>query len=187
MSDFKKLLGLGEGSLSNTLQASPKVAAAYDLYFNGDRAGAEERFQRLLRDNPRDAEALAGLAIIVAEATGRYVSATKMAAESVRLAPQQPSGYYALAYVHLLGSKLEQGYRYLMKAKKLAPHDPRLQAGYALYEKERPPVVADLAPEHPVNVVLGQARSFGRTARQKAMLGVLVLESIILTSRILMY
>ncbi len=187
MSDFKKLLGLGEGSLRQTLQTNPKAAAAYELYFQGDRAGAEERFQRLLRENPRDADALAGLAIIVAESTGRYVSATKMAAEAVRLAPQKPGGYFALAYVHLLGSKLEQGYRYLMKAKKLAPDNPLLEAGYALYEKERPPVIADLASNHPLNVALGQVRAFGRTARQKAMIGVLILESIILTSRLLMH
>lgn len=187
MNDFRKLLGLGDRSLGKTLQASPKVTGAYDLYFAGDRPGAEERFQRLLRENPRDADALAGLAICVAETTGRYVSATKMAAESVRLAPEQPGGYYALAYIHLLGSKLEQGYRYLMKAKKLAPDDPRLQAGYALYDKERPPVIADLPPVHPVNVLLGQARAFGRTARQKAMLGVLVLESLVLTSRLIFH
>ncbi len=187
MSDFRKLLGLGERSIGRTLQTSPKISAAFDLYFSGDRKAAEERFQRILRDNPRDADALSGLAICVAESTGRYVSATKMAAEAVRLAPDRPGGYYALAYVHLLGSKLEQGYRYLMKAKKLAPDDPRLEQGYALYDKERPPVIEDLEPAHPINVLLGQLRTFGRTARQKAMLGVLVVEAGILTSRLLVH
>lgn len=185
MSELKQLLNLGDRSIGKTLQASPKVAAAYELLFQGDRVAAEQRFQRILRDNPREADALSGLAICVAESTGRYVSATKLAAEAVRLAPEQPGGYYALAYIHLLGSKLEQGYRYLMKAKKLAPSDPRLEVGYALYDKERPPVVSDLQAAHPLNVVLGQARSFGRTARQKVMIGVVLLESLILASRLL--
>ncbi len=84
-----------------------------------------------------------------------------------------------------MGSRLEQGYRYLMKAKKLAPRDPRLKSGFELFERERPPVVEDLAPEHLVNVILGQARSFGRSAFHKAMLAVLLLESVFLTGSLL--
>ena len=67
--------------------------------------------------------------------------------------------YYALGTIHLMGSKLEQGYRYLMKAKHLAPHDPRLQVGFALFDQGRPPVIADLSRDHPVNQVLGRARA----------------------------
>ncbi len=176
MNDFRQLLGLGNQPLCTGMDASPKVCAAYAMLMDGDRTGAEHRFQRILREEPKDADALAGLAVCVAESTGRYVSATKLASEAVRLAPQSPAGYYALAYIHLLGSRLEQGYRYLMKAKKLAPGDPRLKSGFELFERERPPVVEDLAPEHLVNVILGQARSFGRTAIHKAMLAVLLLE-----------
>jgi len=163
------------------MDASPVVCAAYDLLFDGDRDGAEQRFQRILRDNPRDADAMAGLAICVAEATGRFVSATKLASEAVRIAPQSPSGYYALAYIHLLGSRLEQGYRYLLKAEKLAPRDPRLESGFALFDKERPPVISDLNRDHPMNLALAGARTFMRTSMHRTLVGVLILESVYLT------
>lgn len=181
MSDFHRLLGLSKQSSCTGMDASPVVCAAYGLLFAGDRDGAELRFQRILRDNARDADAMAGLAICVADATGRFVSATKLASESVRLAPQSPSGYYALAYIHLLGSRLEQGYRYLVKAEKLAPSDPRLKSGYALFDKERPPVISDLSRSNPVNVVLAGARTFMRTSMHRTLVGVLVLESVYLT------
>jgi len=134
-----------------------------------------------LRDNPRDADAMAGLAICVAEATGRFVSATKLASEAVRIAPQSPSGYYALAYIHLLGSRLEQGYRYLLKAEKLAPRDPRLESGFAPFDKERPPVISDLNRDHPMNLALAGARTFMRTSMHRTLVGVLILESVYLT------
>jgi tetratricopeptide (TPR) repeat protein len=185
MSDFKQLLGLGNKSNCTGMDASPTVLAAYKLLFDGDRSGAEQRFQRILRDNPRDADALGGLAVCVAEGTGRFVSATKLATEAVRLNPESPAGYYALAYIHLLGSRLEQGYRYLLKAKKLAPRDPRLESGFALYEKERPPVVSDLGRSHPVNVVLTGARSFMQTSMHRTLVGCLVLESVFLTGSLL--
>ncbi len=185
MSEFHQLLGLGKQSNCTGMDASPVVCAAYGLLFEGDRGGAEKRFQRILIDNPRDADAMAGLSICVAEATGRFVSATKLASEAVRLAPQSPAGYYALAYIHLLGSRLEQGYRYLLKAKKLAPGDPRLESGFALFDKERPPVIMDLQRNHPVNVVLASARTFLRSSMHRTLVGVLVLESVYLTGSLL--
>jgi len=185
MSDFKQLLGLGNKSKCTGLDAAPTVVAAYRLLFDGDRTGAEQRFQRILRDTPKDADALAGLAVCVAEGTGRFVSATKLATEAVRLNPHSPAGYYALAYIHLLGSRLEQGYRYLLKAKKLAPRDPRLETGFALFEKERPPVICDLDRSHPVNVVLTGARAFLRTSMHRTLVGCLVLESVYLTGSLL--
>ncbi len=185
MSEFSQLLGLGNKPNCTGMDASPTVIAAYGLLFDGDRSGAEQRFQRILRDTPRDADALAGLAVCVAEGTGRFVSATKLATEAVRLNPQSPAGYYALAYIHLMGSRLEQGYRYLMKAKKLAPRDPRLESGFDLFDRERPPVVSDLSRSHPLNVVLTGARRFMRTSMHRTLVGCLFLESVYLTGSLL--
>ncbi len=124
---------------------------------------------------------MAGMAICVVESTGRFVSATKLATEAVRLEPESPAGYYALAYIHLMGSRLEQGYRYLLKAQKLAPKDPRLESGFALFDKERPPVLSDLDRHHPVNLVLAGARTFMRSSMHRTLVGVLFLESVFLT------
>lgn len=159
MNELRRLLGDNTNSLCRGLSTDPSTRLAYHHLLNGDRIGAEHRFQRILKDNPQDPEALAGMAICVAENTGRFVSATKLASEAVRVAPKSPAGYYALGTIHLMGSRLDQGYRYLMKAKHLAPHDPRLQKGFAMFDEGRPPVISDLSRSHPLNRVLGRARA----------------------------
>ena len=158
MNELRKLLGGNNRSLYLGLSVDPSTRLAYHHLLNGDLEGSEKRFRRILRDNPQDPEALGGLAICVAESTGRFVSATKLASEAVRLAPKAAAGYYALGTIHLMGSKLEQGYRYLMKAKHLAPQDPRIQMGFALFNQGRPPVISDLSRAHPLNRVAAKVR-----------------------------
>jgi len=150
----------------------------------GDGESASVRFQKLLEDDPKDHESLAGLAICIAESAGRYVSATKLAQQSVRLAPKSAAGYFALAYIHLLGSRLEQGYRYLMKARKLAPEDPRVMSALVMYKKEMP-VVSDLPADNPVNVFLGGMRSFLSTPLHKVMAMTVVAEGAYLAGSLL--
>lgn len=159
MSEISQLLGDRNQSLCKGISADPSVRMAYHHLLNGDLEGAEKRFQRILGDNAEDPEALAGLAICIAQGSSRFVSATKLANRAVRLAPKSPAGYYALGIIHLLGSKLEQGYRYLMKAKHLAPKDPRVDAGFELFDQGRDPVISDLSREHPLNRALGRVRS----------------------------
>ena len=159
MCELRRLLGENTRSICNKMSGDPSTRLAYHHLMNGDLAGAEERFQIILRDNPQDPEALAGMAITVAQNSGRFVSATRLATEAVRVAPKSAAGYYALGTIHLMGSKLEQGYRYLMKAKHLAPHDPRLEAGFALFDQGRAPVISDLSRNHPLNRTLGRARA----------------------------
>jgi hypothetical protein len=169
MSELSHLLEFRGGTFTVDMFASPAVQAAYRVMLEGDIVEAETRFRRLIDENPRDHEALAGLAVCTAEDGGRFLTAEKLAQQSVRLAPKSAAGYIALGYIHLRGSRLEEGYRYLMKAKHLAPRDPRLSAGFALYDRERPPVIADLSRLHPVNKVLGGVRTGLRSPAQRAM------------------
>lgn len=158
MSGFSQLMGPERRSLCNGISECPSVRMAYRLLFDDDPAEAKVRFQRILDDDKNNPDALAGLAICLAEEAGRFVSATKLAMQSVRVAPKSPAGYYALSYIHLLGSKIEPGFRYLMKAQRLAPKDPRVALGMAQYEQEKPPVIADLPREHILNKALGKSR-----------------------------
>jgi tetratricopeptide (TPR) repeat protein len=169
MSELSHLLEFRGGNFTVEMFASPAVQAAYRVMLEGDHAEAETRFRRIIDDNPRDHEALAGLAVCTAEDGGRFLTAEKLAQQSVRLAPKSAAGYIALGYIYLRGSRLDEGYRYLMKAKHLAPRDPRLSAGFALYDRERPPVIADLSRLHPVNRALGGVRAGLRSPAQRAM------------------
>jgi len=185
MSDFRTLMGQDSQSICKGMEASPTIRMAYTLLFEGNPADAEVRFQRILTDDPDNADAMAGLAICMADQTGRYITPTKLAKKAVKTGSKSPSGYFALAYLHLKRSRLEEGYRYLMQAKRLAPSDPRVAVNLELYDRERPPVIADLSRLHPLNRFLGDARTFLRTSRHRAMALVLVAEGLVLTGRLI--
>jgi len=185
MSDLKHLLEFNNGQFNSDMFASPSVCNAYKVLLDGDHRSAEQRFRRILQDNSMDHEAIAGLAVCVAEDGGKFVTAEKLAQKSIRIARRSAAGYIALGYINLKGARLEEGYRYLMKAKHLAPQDPRLEQGFALYDQERPPVVADLSRQHPLNRALGGARSYLRSPTHKLMVLSLVLSGLYLTSSIL--
>ena len=169
MSGISQMLKKDRRSICKGISSCPSVRMAYALLFDGNVDDARIRFQRIVDDDKNNPDALAGLAICLAEDSGRFVSATKLAMLSVRVAPKSPAGYYALAYIHLLGSKLEAGYRYLLKAQKLAPEDPRVAMGLNQFENEQPPVISDLPREHFLNKALGKSRNFLRKGFSRTM------------------
>ncbi|HPF69120.1 MAG TPA: hypothetical protein PLQ13_00500 [Candidatus Krumholzibacteria bacterium] len=181
MSEIRELLNIGGGQFVSRMETSPGVKAAYRLLFEGQVDEAEARFRRLVAENGKDAEALAGLAICVAEEGGRFVTAEKLAQMAVRIAKRSPAGYLALGFINMRASRIEEGYGYLMKAQNLAPEDPRLKAGLVWYQQERPPVIVDLAREHPVNKALGAARDFLDSPAKRAAAAIAVGVGISLT------
>lgn len=181
MSDLKHLLEFRNGQFPKDMFASPSVCAAYKLLLDGDHEAAAARFRRILQDNSLDHEAIAGLAVCVAEDGGKFVTAEELARKAIRINSKSAAGYIALGYINLRGARLDEGFKYLMKAKHLAPRDPRLEQGFALYDRERPPVIADLSRLHPVNRVLGGVRSNLRSPAQKAMALLLVISGLYLT------
>ncbi|MFT5233612.1 MAG: putative membrane-anchored protein [Candidatus Krumholzibacteriia bacterium] len=185
MNDLKHLFEFKDGEFRNEMFGSPAVCTAYKLLLTGDHVGAEQRFRRILQDDSLNHEAIAGLAICVAEDGGKFVTAEKLAHKAVRISKKSAAGYIALGYINLRGARLEEGFRNLMKAKHLAPRDPRVAQGFALYDRDRPPVIADISRTHPVNQVLGGARSYLRTPTHKALVLMIVVSGIYATGTIL--
>jgi len=181
MSEIRELLNIGGGNFCDRLQISPALRTAWSLVFDGDCAEAEVRFRRIVADDKHDHEALAGLAICVAEDGGRFITAEKLAKTAVNEGKHSPAGYLALGYINIRASRIEEGYRYLMKARHVAPKDPRLRAGMVWYEQERPPVVADLAREHLINRALGGVRTALDSPTRRAAAAVFLGLSISLT------
>ncbi len=185
MSDLRHLLDFTNGRSHSNIFAGSSVAIAYEDLRNGDHVAAEQRFRHIIEDDPLDHEAIAGLAVCVAEDGGKFVTAEKLARKAVRIARKSAAGYIALGYINLRGARLEEGYRYLMKARHLAPQDPRLEPGFAMYDRARPPVILDLPRRHPVNRVLGGARSYLRGTIHKAMALTVIISGLYLTGSIL--
>ena len=184
MSDFRTLVGNDGKSICKGLNASPTIRQAYSLLFEDNHEEAEVRFQRILADDADNPDALAGLAICMADRTGRYRESAKLARRAVQIDRKSVSGYFALSYLHLKGSRLDEGYRYLMKAKRLAPGDPRLAAGLELYDRECPPVISDLSRLHPLNQFLGLARRRLRSAAIQVRGLVPMMEGLLRTGRL---
>jgi tetratricopeptide (TPR) repeat protein len=185
MSDLKHLLEFKNGRFPAKMFASPSVCNAYKVLLEGDHVAAEQRFRRILQENSMDHEAIAGLAVCVAEDGGKFVTAESLAQKAIRVSKKSAAGYIALGYINLRGGRMEEGYRYLMKAKHLAPRDPRLEKGFALYDQGRPPVVAGLSRLHPVNRALGGARAYLRGPVHKAMALTILVSSLYLTGSML--
>ena len=185
MSDLKHLLEFKNGEFSSDMFTSPSVCMAYKMLLEGDHVGAEERFRRILQDDGMDHEAIAGLAVCLAEDGGKFITAEKLAKKAICVSKKSAAGYIALGYINLRGARLEEGYRYLMKAKHLAPKDPRLEQGFAIYDKERPPVISDLSRLHPVNRALGGARAYLRSPYHKAMALTVFISGLYLTGSVI--
>ena len=181
MSDLKHLLEFKNGDFHSEMFASPSVCNAYKVLLDGDHVSAEQRFRRILQENSMDHEAIAGLAVCVAEDGGKFVTAEALAQKAIRISKKSAAGYIALGYINLRGARLEEGYRYLMKAKHLAPRDPRLERGFAMYDRERPPVIADLSRLHPMNKALTGARTYLRSPAHKVMALAMVVSGLVTT------
>jgi tetratricopeptide (TPR) repeat protein len=168
MSDLRQLMEIRKGFENTGFADVPSLNMAYKHLYAGDHEEAERRFREILVEDPEDHEAMAGLAVCVAEDGGKFLTAEKLARKAVQMKKKSAAGYIALGYVNLRGGRLEDGYRYLMKAKHMAPKDPRVHTGFALYDRERPPVICDLSRLHPVNRALGGARAYLDTPSHRA-------------------
>ena len=185
MSDIRHLMEFRNGFENTGFSDIPSLNMAYIHLYEGEHDEAERRFREILNDDPLDFEAMAGLAVCVAEDGGKFLTAEKLARKAVRLDRKCAAGYIALGYIYLRGGRLEDGYRYLMKAKHLAPRDPRIHAGFALYDRERPPVISDLSRRHPVNQILGGTRVYLKSPTNRAMALAVLTGGLVLASSLL--
>jgi Tfp pilus assembly protein PilF len=185
MSELRHLMEFRKGFENTGFANVPSLNMAYKHLYAGDHEEAERRFREILVTDPNDADAMAGLAVCVAEDGGKFLTAEKIARQAVKIGGKSAAGYIALGYVNLRGGRLEDGYRYLMKAKHLAPKDPRVHTGFALYDQERPPVISDLSRMHPVNRVLGGARAYMDSPTNRAVAIAAVTGGLVLASTLL--
>jgi tetratricopeptide (TPR) repeat protein len=185
MSDLRQLMEFRKGFENTGFKDIPSLNMAYKHLYAGDHEEAERRFRQILKEDPLDADAMAGLAVCAAEDGGKFLTAEKIARQAVRMNRKSASGYIALGYVNLRGGRLEDGYRYLMKAKHLAPKDPRVSTGFAIYDRERPPVISDLSRLHPVNRVLGGTRNYLESPVNRALAVAVLTGGLVLASTLL--
>ncbi len=121
----------------NPSAADAGLREANRLLEQQDYDKAEPILIRLVKERPRDPEPLASLAVCVAAGRGQFATATKLADRARKLAPGRGCGWFALGYVHLLGSRIAEGYRFLEEGRRRDPQDPRLRWGLQDWEERR--------------------------------------------------
>lgn len=167
------------GSSADRLVAESLLRSAIVSLERGDHEGAEKALRQGLSRVSEHPGCLATLALCLAEGQRRYVTAERLAARAIKVAPGEASGYHALGRIYLLGGRKQQAFRFLMKAFALSPGDPRVSNELQVMGRRRPPVFPALSRDHPLNMACGRWRAFLADGRHAALVATLVLVTLV--------
>lgn len=145
----------------------------------GDHEGAERALRQGLARVADHPGCLATLALCLAEGQHRFVTAERLAARAIKVAPGEASGYHALGRIYLLGGRKQQAFRFLMKAFSLSPGDPRVSNELQTMGRRRPPVFRALPRDHPLNMACGRWRAFLTDGRHAALVATLIVVTLV--------
>jgi predicted Zn-dependent protease len=124
------------------------------------RIGAAERLLREgLAREPDHPECRAYLAICLAAGRRKYVTAERIAKNLLAKNAYDPTAYYALGRINLLGGRRSMAFRHFARARALAHGDKGMEAAVDRMDPRRPPVLRALPRSHPLNVLLGRLRA----------------------------
>lgn len=170
---------LSPGAAADRLVAESLLRSAIVSLERGDHEGAERALRQGLARVPEHPGCLATLALCLAEGQRRYVTAERLAARAIKVAPAEASGYHALGRIYLLGGRKQQAFRFLMKAFALSPGDPRVTNELQVMGRRRPPTFRSLPRGHPLNMACGRWRAFLADGRHAALVATLILVTLV--------
>ena len=126
---------------------------------------AERDLRALLADDPRDATALALLALCLLQDEKRMADATSAAEQAIGFAPDVPLGHYALAVSYLGRNRLGEAEAAITQSLRLDPHDAdafavlaKSRLGRELYQASLDAATQGLAID-PDHIACGNIRS----------------------------
>ena len=166
-------------SAADRLVAESLLRSAIVSLERGDHEGAERALRQGLLRVSEHPGCLATLALCLAEGQRRYVTAERLAARAIKVAPGEASGYHALGRIYLLGGRKQQAFRFLMKAFSLSPGDPRVSNELQVMGRRRSPVFRALPRDHPLNMTCGRWRAFLADGRHAALVATLILVTLV--------
>lgn len=155
-----KLTGSSDGAQSG--KADEFAELAVQEMEVGDYREAEILLQRGLEADPTHVRCRAYIGVCMA-ALGRDDGAAQaMVRGIVNEYPDEPSGWYALAQVHLLYGNRGVAFKHFATARELARRDPRFRAQVDRQDPRNPNVIRSLPRDHLMNVMCGWVRSLMR-------------------------
>ena len=126
-------------------------------------AGNIENAEACLRSGldrvPEHPECVAYLAVCLAAGRRKYITAEKLVKNILSANPYDPTAWYALGRINLLGGRREQAFRNFEKARQVSRGDRDIEIIVDRMEPRRRPVLGFLPRNHFLNRLLGRLRA----------------------------
>jgi len=121
---------------------------------------AAEKCLRLgLERVPDHPECLAYLAVCLAAGKRKYVTAEKLVKNIIKNNPYDPTAWYALGRINLLGGRREQAFKNFERATRVSRDDVAIEIIVEQMDPRREPVLVFLSRNNFLNIMLGRLRS----------------------------
>lgn len=125
----------------------------------GKIASAEACLRRGLERVPDHPECTAYRAVCLAAGKRKYVTAEKLVLEIIETNPYDPTAWYALGRINLLGGRREQAFKNFKEAKRVSCEDEEIESKVGQMDPRQGPVLKILPRDSFLNVMLGKLRA----------------------------
>jgi len=125
----------------------------------GKIASAEACLRHGLERVPGHPECIAYRAVCLAAGMRKYVTAEKLVLDIIETNPYDPTAWYALGRINLLGGRREQAFKNFAKAKQVSCKDDEIEAKVGQMDPRNGPVLKLLPRDNILNIWLGRLRT----------------------------
>jgi predicted Zn-dependent protease len=108
---------------------------------------------------PDHPECTAYLGVCIAAGQRKFVTAEKLVKEILATRPYDPTAWYALGRINLLGGRRHHAFANFAKARSVSRQDSQVEQLIAEMDPRRSPVIGFLSRDHVLNVLLGRLRA----------------------------
>jgi tetratricopeptide (TPR) repeat protein len=126
---------------------------------SGDVEAAEASLRQGLERVPEHPECIAYLAVCLAAGQRKYVTAEKLVTNIINNNPYDPTAWYALGRINLLGGRRDRAFKNFEKAKRVSRGDQSIEVIVDKMDPRREPVMSFLPRNNIVNIWFGRLRS----------------------------
>ncbi len=143
----------------DTDYCTKQVRRAGKLLQKGNIEAAENVLRQGLERVPENPECVAYLAVCLAAGQRKYVTAEKLVKNIINNHPYDPTAWYALGRINLLGGRRDQAFKNFEKAVRISCDDAHIGSIVEQSDPRRGPVISFLPRNNFLNIMFGRLRA----------------------------